>query len=539
MGYTNPSTSVRNSVITALADLKLQHPLTHRFDADPCADEGPRQVQELFSWCQPTPAPEPVLLCHSEDMAKTLELSPECISSEDFLGAFSGSQPTSNMKPHATSYGGYQFGQWAGQLGDGRAINLGDVLTGTGQTWALQLKGAGPTPYSRHADGFAVLRSSIREFLCSEAMHHLRIPTTRALSLITTGRPIVRDMFYDGNPKAEPGAVVCRVAPSFIRFGHFDLQHARKNTPLLKQLIEFAMDSDILTWKDHSEESVLAWFDSICQRTLDMVIHWQRVGFVHGVLNTDNLSIQGLTIDYGPYGWLEDFDLGWTPNTTDAQGKRYSYGHQPTMCYWNLQRLAEAIGSALEAPGQLKISLEQYKTDFAVKWRAMMLGKMGLESASDGSKDDPWIQSTLSLLSQTETDMTIFFRQLAKVQSDQTMEVNIALLQRALYQTPAPDHLILLRDWISTYLKKVSASGLSDQERAEKMNLVNPKYVLRNYLAQVAIDRAEQGDPSEIKNLLDVLQSPYDEQPANEAYAEKRPEWARHRAGCSMLSCSS
>ncbi|MBG3852707.1 YdiU family protein, partial [Xanthomonas hortorum pv. carotae] len=230
------------------------------------------------------------------------------------------------MQPWAVNYGGHQFGHWAGQLGDGRAISLGEAIGVDGGRYELQLKGAGPTPYSRGADGRAVLRSSIREFLCSEAMHHLGVPTTRALSLVTTGDAVVRDMFYDGRPQREPGAIVCRVAPSFIRFGNFELPSARGDSALLRQWADFTIARDFPELKGAGENLYAAWFAQVCERTAVMVAHWMRVGFVHGVMNTDNMSILGLTIDYGPYGWVDDYDPDWTPNTTDAQGRRYRFG---------------------------------------------------------------------------------------------------------------------------------------------------------------------------------------------------------------------
>src|SRR4051812_20124068 len=227
-----------------------------------------------------------------------------------FAEVFAGNTMLDGMEPYAANYGGHQFGQWAGQLGDGRAISLGEILTPAGQRWELQLKGAGKTPYSRTADGRAVLRSSIREFLCSEAMHHLGVPTTRALSLVATGEPVMRDMFYDGRAKPEPGAIVCRVAPSFIRFGNFELPASRRDVPLLEQLVAFTIDRDFseLLSEDRTArdpEVRAEWFGQVCERTARMVADWMRVGFVHGVMNSDNMSILGLTIDYGPYGWID------------------------------------------------------------------------------------------------------------------------------------------------------------------------------------------------------------------------------------------
>jgi uncharacterized protein YdiU (UPF0061 family) len=248
-----------------------------------------------------------------------------------------GGTPIAGMEAYAQRYGGHQFGNWAGQLGDGRAMTLGELQSDEG-VFELQLKGAGKTPYSRSADGKAVLRSSIREFLCSEAMHHLGVPTTRALSLVTTGEPVVRDMLYNGNPAPEPGAIVCRVAPSFLRFGSFQIHTMMGDRGTLSRLAEHAVKHHFPEHSLEDDDARLHWLQEIAERTALMIAHWMRVGFVHGVMNTDNMSIHGLTIDYGPYGWLEDYDPNWTPNTTDAGRKRYRFGHQAQIGAWNLAR---------------------------------------------------------------------------------------------------------------------------------------------------------------------------------------------------------
>ena len=262
-----------------------------------------------------------------------------------FAEVFVGNRLLPGMKPIATCYGGHQFGNWAGQLGDGRAINLGEARGRDGKRWTLQLKGAGPTPYSRTADGLAVLRSSLREYVCSGAMFHLRVPTTRALSLALTGEDVVRDILYDGHPAPEPGAVVCRVAPSFTRFGHFEILAARRETDLLGRFLDFTIASDFPHLLDEADAKArrIGWFREVAERTATMVAEWMRVGFVHGVMNTDNMSVLGLTIDYGPYGWLESFDPDWTPNTTDAATRRYRFGQQPAIAQWNLLQLANAV----------------------------------------------------------------------------------------------------------------------------------------------------------------------------------------------------
>ena len=307
--------------------LNFDNRFTSALPADPIADNYVRQVQAAcYSRVHPTPVAQPRLVAYSNEVAAFLGLSPALCETPEFAEVFAGNRLLPAMDPHAACYGGHQFGNWAGQLGDGRAINLGEIVNAQGQRWMLQLKGAGPTPYSRTADGLAVLRSSVREFLCSEAMHHLGVPTTRALSLVTTGEDVVRDMFYDGHPKAEPGAVVCRVAPSFTRFGSFQIFAARREHEVLQQLIDHTIRTDFPHLGAPSQEIYLRWYEEVVHSTALLMAHWMRVGFVHGVMNTDNMSILGLTIDYGPYGWLENYDPDWTPNTTDAGGRRYQIG---------------------------------------------------------------------------------------------------------------------------------------------------------------------------------------------------------------------
>jgi uncharacterized protein YdiU (UPF0061 family) len=386
-----------------------------------------------------------------------------------------------------------------------------------------------------------VLRSSVREFLCSEAMHHLGVPTTRALSLALTGDKVMRDMFYDGRPALEPGAIVCRVAPSFIRFGNFEILAAHGETDLLRRLADHTIRTHFPELGEPSPAVYGEWFAEIVRRTVAMVVHWQRVGFVHGVMNTDNMSIHGLTIDYGPYGWLEDYDPGWTPNTTDRQFKRYRYGAQPRIAQWNCERLANALHPLIGEVEPLQAGLDLFVEEFNRAWPAMMRDKLGLVEGDD-QVDQAMIHSLLDLLPRTEVDMTLFFRGLADVPGATTDdEALLAPVRGAYYR---PDELTGdLREatvaWLLDYSARVAADGLDDRVRREAMHRVNPIYVLRNYLAQLAIDAAEQGDPGEIHALLDVLRHPYDEQPGRERFAEKRPDWARTRPGCSMLSCSS
>ena len=520
-----------------LSALRFDNAFVRELPADPVGGPHRRQVHgALFSRVDPTPVSSPKLVAWSREMAQRLGIGEAELASQRFADVFGGNALVEGMQPYAANYGGHQFGTWAGQLGDGRAITLGEVVTAAGERWELQLKGAGRTPYSRSADGRAVLRSSIREFLCSEAMHHLGVPTTRALSLVATGDPVERDMFYDGHPKLEPGAIVCRVAPSFIRFGNFELPAARGDNALLETLVDFTIRRDYPELASLPREAQRAeWFAQICERTARMVGHWMRVGFVHGVMNTDNMSILGLTIDYGPYGWVDNFDFDWTPNTTDAQGRRYRFGHQPHVAHWNLVRLANALAPAFASTDPLYAGLEKYVQTFTAADRANIAAKLGFSECHDD--DVPLAADLYGLLQAAEVDMTIFFRALADVDREAP---SIEPLAGAFYD-PAKQREFEPRfvAWLERYAARSLDDTSDDIERRARMNAANPRYVLRNYLAQQAIDRAENGDYGEIMTLLDAMRRPYDHQPGNERYAQRRPDWARERAGCSMLSCSS
>ena len=495
-----------------------------------------------FSPIAPVPVSAPRLVAWSPEVARLLDLSETACASDSFLQVavevFSGNALLPGMEPYAACYGGHQFGAWAGQLGDGRAISLGEVVNAAGQRWELQLKGAGATPYSRSADGRAVLRSSIREFLCSEAMAHLGVPTTRALSLVSTGDQIVRDMFYSGHPKAEPGAIVCRVAPSFLRFGNFELFAARGEVDLLTRLADYTLRHHFPELGAPSPETYAAWLTEICRRTALLMAHWMRVGFVHGVMNTDNMSILGLTIDYGPFGFLDNYDPNFTPNTTDAGERRYRFSNQPRIAKWNLIKLAEALYPLIGSIPPLEEALVAYTETYEAEESRLFAAKLGLTTA-----DKPLVDELFELLPMAETDMTLFFRGLANVPVDleSSDEALLAPLVDAYY---TPDELtgdVRARTvtWLRRWGACIRAEGTPAALRKTRMDAVNPKYILRNCLAQLAIDAAEAGDASLVLELLELLRHPYDEQPERERYAAKRPDWARHRAGCSMLSCSS
>ncbi len=527
----------------SLDSLVFDARFTRELPAEPDETNRVRDVSgAAYSRVRPVRASAPKLVACSREVAALLGLDDEACRSERFARVFAGNEPLAGMDPYAHCYGGHQFGHWAGQLGDGRAINLGEVVGTDGAHWTLQLKGAGPTPYSRSADGFAVLRSSVREFLCSEAMHHLGVPTTRALSLVTTGDAVTRDMFYDGRLEDEPGAIVCRVARSFVRFGSFEIQAARRDETLLRALADFTLRHDypeLLSARGPhaaiAPGDYVAWFREVARRTAEMVVHWMRVGFVHGVMNTDNMSILGETIDYGPYGWLEGYDPGWTPNTTDAYGRRYRFGAQPEIAYWNLACLANAIVPLTGAVEPLREAIDEFPELYRGRWRATMAAKLGLR-AFEPATDEPLLAELVEVLQLTETDMTIFFRALA----DDGDGITPALHEA--YYAPeelAGDVRARIEGWFATYRERVRADGSSADERRARMHATNPKYVLRNWMAQLAIDAAAKGDPSVVAELLDLLRRPYDEQPERAKWFARRPEWARERPGCSMLSCSS
>jgi serine/tyrosine/threonine adenylyltransferase len=506
-------------------------------------DNVPRAVRNAcYTRVDPTPVRAPQLLGWSDAVGAMLGMERPCSSTGLAAQVLGGNRVLPGMQPYAARYGGHQFGQWAGQLGDGRAITLAEVIAPDGARYDLQLKGAGRTSYSRTADGRAVLRSSVREFMCSEAMHYLGVPTTRALSLVSTGEAVVRDMFYNGNPRAEPGAIVSRVAPTFVRFGNFEILAAQKEQENLQRLADYVIRMHFPQLGAPSRVTYGRWFEEICRRTATLMVEWMRVGFVHGVMNTDNMSILGLTIDYGPYGWLEGYDLQWTPNTTDAEGRRYCYGNQPGIAQWNLVRLANALYPLIEDKAPLEQGLATFADTFESASARMLADKLGLQSV-DRKGDDALLAELFELLQAVETDMTIFFRKLADVPLDEHAQDQAlaAPLAHAFYDESgnAPAHQARLATWLRSCAARVRVEGARADERRNRMNRANPKYVLRNYLAQEAIDALAAGDATVMERLMKVLERPYDEQPDHEALADRRPEWARNKPGCSALSCSS
>ena len=522
-------------------ELNIKNTFTKELPSDPVLENSRRQISgACYSFVTPKQTKKPQLLHTSQTIAKDLGVSEKDTKSEEFLTVFTGNSIIENTTPYAMCYGGHQFGNWAGQLGDGRAINLTQIEHNH-KKWVLQLKGAGETPYSRTADGLAVLRSSIREYLCSEAMYHLGVPTTRALSLALSGDDVLRDVLYDGHPEYEKGAIVCRVSPTFLRFGSYEIHTSRKDYNTLRTLVNYTIKQHFPDIKTLDKTGYLQFFKEVTQQTLNMIIHWQRVGFVHGVMNTDNMSILGLTIDYGPYGWLEGFDFDWTPNTTDKQHKRYRFGNQPNIGLWNLLQLANALFPLIEDAKDLEAILNDYNQNFHQEYQKMMNSKLGLSTIN--AEDKSLIKDLEANLHLSETDMTIFFRNLSDFKTNNTLsdDVILEILTPSFYNPEELTGTVLERwkSWFIRYSERLQLDSLSDKDRKTAMDTVNPKYVLRNYMSQLAIDAANKEDYSLIDELYTVLLKPYDEQPEYNKWFAKRPEWARHKVGCSMLSCSS
>ncbi len=493
-----------------------------------------------WSRVMPAPVKAPRLLAWSAPLAAELGLDAARMQDAETARVLGGNALWPGMEPFAANYGGHQFGNWAGQLGDGRAIVLGELVRPDGALAEVQLKGAGPTAYSRAGDGRAVLRSSIREFLCSEAMHWLGVPTTRALSLVATGDTVVRDMFYDGHPEAEPGAIVCRVAPTFLRFGNYELPSARGDVALLRTLADFTLREFFPSLGAPGRDAYLAMLREVAARTARLIAHWQAVGFVHGVMNTDNLSMLGLTIDYGPYGWVDDLDFGWTPNTTDAQYRRYAFGNQPGIGAWNTGQLAGAFLPLLDGDeAVIEDVVTHYQYAYGDAARARFGDKLGVTWAEEKG-DVALLEELFRWLQAQPTDMTLFFRALGPLVARDEMPAVLPDSVRVAFYGPVPDeHAAAGLAWLQRWWRRVRSEPRPPAAIAAAMATTNPKFVLRNWLAQDAIDAAHAGDLSKVHRLLDVMQRPFDEQPQHDDLARKRPEWARNKPGCSALSCSS
>ncbi|MGH8788456.1 MAG: protein adenylyltransferase SelO [Cupriavidus necator] len=487
---------------------------------------------QFFTRLRPTPLPSPYLVGVAPAAAALLGWDAGIGSQQDFIETFVGNQLPDWADPLASVYSGHQFGVWAGQLGDGRAIRLAQAETATGP-WEIQLKGAGLTPYSRMADGRAVLRSSIREYLCSEAMAALGVPTTRALSIMGSDAPVRRETI-------ETAAVVTRLSPTFIRFGHFEHFAAHDDVAALRKLADFVIDNFMPACRDDAQP-YQALLREVSLRTADLIAHWQAVGFCHGVMNTDNMSILGLTIDYGPFGFLDAFDANHICNHSDTQG-RYAYSQQPQVAFWNLHCLAQALlplwlgpehadkeGARDAAVEAARAALDPFRDRYAAAFFRHYRAKLGLRppAGGDDKSDEPLLTSLFQLLHGQRVDYTLFWRKLCGISSTDASRdapVRDLFLDRAAFDT-----------WVADYRVRLRAEQSHDAARELEMLAVNPKYVLRNHLAETAIRHAREKDFREVDRLLAVLSRPFDEQPEAEHYAALPPDWA---SGLEV-SCSS
>lgn len=461
----------------------------------------------------PDPLADPHLVVASPAAMALLDLDPAEAETPVFAELFAGHKLWSDAAPRAMVYSGHQFGSYNPRLGDGRGLLLGEVVNDAGEHWDLHLKGAGQTPYSRMGDGRAVLRSSIREFLASEHLHALGIPSSRALCVTGSSTPVYRE-------KKESGAMVMRLAPSHVRFGHFEYFYYTRQHEQLKTLGEHVLACHFPECLD-ADEPWLAMFRTVIERNAEMIAGWQAYGFCHGVMNTDNMSILGITFDYGPYAFLDDFDANHICNHSDDSG-RYSFSNQVPIAHWNLAALAQALTPhiAVEA---LREALELFLPLYQAAWLDRMRRRLGFTQAEDG--DEALVQRLLQLMQTSAVDYSLFFRRLG----DSAPEQAVAVLRDDFVDLAGFDA------WAAQYVERAAREGDDQEARRQRMHVVNPKYILRNYLAQRAIEAAERGDYSEVRQLHAVLARPFDEQPGMESYAERPPEWGKHLE----ISCSS
>jgi len=473
----------------------------------------------FYSRLNPTPLPAPYLVSANAEAAALIDMQPTEMRRADFVEYFSGNRLLLGSAPLAMLYAGHQFGHFVPQLGDGRAILLGEIKNQAGEYWDVQLKGAGITPYSRRGDGRAVLRSSIREYLCSEAMHGLGIPTTRALCIVGSDAKVYRET-------AETAAVLSRLSPSHVRFGSFEVFYYRKQNAQVAALADYVIARhypDIAqSHAGNASDKYLQFLNAIIERTAKLMAQWQAVGFAHGVMNTDNMSILGLTFDYGPFGFMESYNPKYICNHTDETG-RYAFDQQPEIGYWNLAALAETFTPLIPAV-DIQNALENYSTIFNDTYIALMNRKLGLMHA--GQEDFSLAWSLLKMMRASQVDYTNFFRSLSQFNS--TPNEKNKMLRDQFIDREAFDV------WAEAYRQLLQHEPATDEARCVQMNKVNPKYILRNYLAQVAIEKVQQArDFSEIDILLELLRKPFDEQTEMDKYAAPAPEGTHIEVSCS------
>ncbi len=463
------------------------------------------RLADFYTALDPTPLDNARLLWHNAALARELELDAALFSE---AGIWGGEVLLPGMQPLAQVYSGHQFGVWAGQLGDGRGILLGEQRLRDGRQYDWHLKGAGLTPYSRMGDGRAVVRSTVREALASEALHHLGIPTTRALSIVTSDTPVYRE-------SVERAAMLMRVAQSHLRFGHVEHFYYRREPEKVQQLVDYAIERH---WPQLAAESdrYLLWFRDVVARTARLIAQWQCVGFAHGVMNTDNMSLLGLTLDYGPYGFLDDWQPGFICNHSDYQG-RYAFDNQPAVGLWNLQRLAQAL---IDVDG-LNEALGSYQETLMREYGVRMRAKLGFMTPQQ--EDNALLSELLTLMEQEGSDFTRTFRLLSETEQQQAASpLRDEFIDRASFDA-----------WFARYRSRLACDGVDDGARQQAMKAVNPALVLRNWLAQRAIEGAERDDPAELERLLAALSNPFDDR--NDDYVRRPPDWGRHLE----VSCSS
>ncbi len=467
---------------------------------------------------EPTPLPAAHWVGCNDVLRAELGLPQDLWQQQDALNVLTGNLIPNGLATYASVYSGHQFGQWAGQLGDGRALNLGSI-NAPGGLQELQLKGAGPTPYSRRGDGRAVLRSSIREFLASEAMYGLGIATTRAFCV--TGSPA-----HVRREEVETAAVVARVAPSFVRFGHFEHFSANGQIEELRSLADHVIEAHFPALQDlHGAARYTALLREVTQRTAALMAQWQAVGFCHGVMNTDNMSVLGLTLDYGPFQYLDGFDADHICNHSDTQG-RYAYARQPQIAYWNLFCLGQALMPLIEAQAPALAALESYKVSFPAAMDQRMRDKLGLSGAHEG--DRPLVEDLLQAMQQDRVDYTVFWRRLSVAVRESAHMTHAFEPVRDLFL-----HREVFDVWCARYLDRLGT--VNRQVMGDAMLRTNPKYILRNHLGEMAIRQAKQGNFAMVQDLLQVLHTPFDEHTNYEAWAGLAPEWA----SSIEISCSS
>lgn len=528
----------QNPLVLTLQEWKFgtRSALLNEFPIDSIKDNYVRQVRNsVFSITYPIPLrSKPILAAISDDvLVNILDLDPVVVRSKEFVNFVSGNLVLHGAVPLTHRYGGHQFGSWAGQLGDGRAVMLGEYINRKGERWELQLKGSGLTPYSRRGDGRAVIRSSVREFLCSEALYYLGVPTSRVASLVVSNDPVTRDQFYDGHPQKERAAVVLRTSPSWFRFGSLEILAKTGEIDLLQQLTDFIIERYFLDIDPHSDDRYLELYSVVVEQTATMIAAWQSLGFTHGVCNTDNFSILSLTIDFGPFGFMEEYNPEFVPNTSDDEG-RYSYERQPDVGYYNLDKLRVALQPLLsnDQTKQITTVLKGYVDIYKTKFMENFRRKIGIRQAED---DEQFIAILLKMMEDAKADFTMTFRQLSEIHINDIEKVLTLPDDQAWALKRLATH-----DWYDAWGKMYKTmlmdQHVTESKRQRIMRKANPRYVLRNWMAQRAISQAEHDDFDEINKVLRVLERPFTFQEEAEVngFASPPPQWAKHlRVSCS------